>query len=215
MNTADIPVYVAADGPKALEAAGAHGDGWITTLQYSHIMNNSPEVLAATREVVQAAAGEAGRRLADPYIMCSTGFCVLENGEAPTSARVLDHVGAYAMMPFHAYADNPAIAERLPPPVRDRVGVYEREVLSRFDVPSDRRYQQVHRGHLSHLLDGEAAVLTDEIIRMTTLTGTAEEIVTVLRRLQDAGLKNIVLNPPPLLVRETVRMYADKIAPLL
>ncbi len=88
-------------------------------------------------------------------------------------------------------------------------------MLSRFDVPSDRRYQQVHRGHLSHLLDGEAAVLTDEIIRMTTLTGTAEEIVTVLRRLQDAGLKNIVLNPPPLLVRETVRMYADKIAPLL
>ncbi|HXJ79212.1 MAG TPA: LLM class flavin-dependent oxidoreductase [Candidatus Methylomirabilis sp.] len=215
MNTTDIPVYVAADGPKALKAAGAHGDGWITTLQYSHFMESSPDVLATTRQIVQASAAEMGRAMEDPYIMCSVGFCVLEDGESPTSPRVLEHVGAYGMMPFHAYADNPAIGDHLPPAVQDRLDVYEREVLSRLDVPSDRRYQQVHRGHLSHLVHGEAAVLTDEIVRMTTLTGTAEEIVTVLRRLQAAGLKNIALNPPPHLVRETVRMYADEIAPRL
>jgi 5,10-methylenetetrahydromethanopterin reductase len=215
VDTTDIPVYVAADGPKALKAAGAHGDGWITTLQYSDFMKSSPEVLAATLQIVQAAAAQMGRTMEDPYIMCSAGFCVLEDGESPTSPRVLEHVGAYAMMPFHAYADNPAIAEHLPRPMQDRLDVYQREVLSRLDVPSDRRYQQVHRGHLSHLVDGEEAVLTDEIVRMTTLTGTAEEIVTVLDRLQAAGLQNIVLNPPPRLVRETVRMYADKIAPLL
>jgi alkanesulfonate monooxygenase SsuD/methylene tetrahydromethanopterin reductase-like flavin-dependent oxidoreductase (luciferase family) len=215
VDTTDIPIYVAADGPKALKAAGAYGDGWITTLQYSHFMKSSPDVLAATRQTVQAAAAEKGRTMEDPYIMCSAGFCVLEDGETPTSPRVLEHIGAYAMMPFHAYADNPAIAAHMPPAMQDRLDVYESEVLSRLDVPSDRRYQQVHRGHLSHLLDGEAAVLTDEIVRMTTLTGTAEEIVTVLERLQTAGLKNIALNPPPRLVRETVRMYADKIAPLL
>jgi 5,10-methylenetetrahydromethanopterin reductase len=215
VDTSDIPVYVAADGPKALKAVGAYGDGWITTLQYSHFMESSPEVLAATRQIVRAAAAETGRTMEDPYIMCSAGFCVLEDGESPTSPRALEHIGAYAMMPFHAYADNPAIAEHLPPAIQDRLDLYRHEVLARLDVPSDRRYQQVHRGHLSHLVDGEAAVLTDEIVRMTTLTGTAEEIVTVLKRLESAGLRNIVLNPPPLLVRETVRMYADKIAPLL
>jgi 5,10-methylenetetrahydromethanopterin reductase len=39
--------------------------------------------------------------------------------------------------------------------------------------------------------------------------------VAVLRRLEAAGLKNIALNPPPHRVRETVRMYAESIAPLL
>jgi 5,10-methylenetetrahydromethanopterin reductase len=215
VDTTGIPVYVAGDGPKALSAAGAYGDGWITTLQYSHFMQSSPDVLAATRQVVQAAAAEAGRPMDDPYIMCSAGFCVLEDGESPTSPRALEQIGAYAMMPFHAYADNPAIAEHLPPPVQERLEIYEREVLSRLAGPAEQRYQQVHRGHLSHLLDGEAAVLTDDIVRMTTLTGTAEEIVAALRRLEDAGLKEIVLNPPPHRVRETVRMYAEDIAPLL
>lgn len=215
VDTDGIPVYVAADGPKALKIAGAHGDGWITTLQQSHYMEGSAELLAASRKVVQAAAAEAGRTLDDPYIMCSAGLCVLDEGESPTSERALEYIGAYAMLPFHSYADNPAIGEHLPPPIRDRLDVYEREVLSRLDVPDDRRYQATHRGHLSHLLDGEAAVLTDEIVRMTTLTGTAEEIVAVLRRLEAEGMKNIFFNPPPHLVRETVRMYADKIAPLL
>jgi alkanesulfonate monooxygenase SsuD/methylene tetrahydromethanopterin reductase-like flavin-dependent oxidoreductase (luciferase family) len=215
IDTAKIPVYVAADGPKALKVAGACGDGWITTLQYSHLMQTSPDVLAIGRQAVQASAAEAGRDLEDLYIMCSAGFCVLQDGESATSARALEYIGAYAMMPFHAYADNPAIAEHLPPPIQDRLDVYENEVLARLKAPRDRRYQQVHRGHLSHLLDGESAVLTDEIVRMTTLTGTAQEIAHVLRRLEAAGLKTIALNPPPHLVRETVRMYADEIAPVL
>jgi 5,10-methylenetetrahydromethanopterin reductase len=215
VDTTGIPVYVAADGPKALEVAGTYGDGWITTLQYSHFMGSSPEVLAATRPVVQSAAAETGSPMDDPYIMCSVGFCVLQDGESPTSPRALEQIGAYAMMPFHAYADNPAIAEHLPPPIQARLEIYERQVLSHLDGPADQRYQHVHRGHLSHLLDGEAAVLTDEIVRMTTLTGTADEIVAVLRRLEAAGLKNIALNPPPHRVRETVRMYAESIAPLL
>jgi hypothetical protein len=45
------------------------------------------------------------------------------------------------------------------------------------------------------------------------LTGTAQEIAQALRRLEAAGLRNVSLNPPQL-VRETVRMYAEKVAPL-
>lgn len=119
------------------------------------------------------------------------------------------------MLPFHAYADNPAIADHLPAPIRDRLALYERKVLARLDVPRDRLYQETHRGHLSHLLPGEEEVLTEEIIRMNTLTGTAHEIADVLRGLEAAGLRNASLTPPPHLARETVREYADKIAPLL
>jgi Luciferase-like monooxygenase len=211
----NIPIYVAADGPRALRVAGEHGDGWITSLVGANWLANAPEVFSASLETVKGAAAEAGREPNDLYTMAATAVCVLEEGESPTSPRVLERVGPVAMLPFHAYADNPAIAEYLPRPVRERVEIYEREVLARFDVPRDRLYQETHCGHLSHLLPGEAEVLTDEIIRMLTLTGTAREIVDVLRRLEASGVRNVMLHPPPHLVREQVREWADKIAPLL
>jgi len=215
VDTSHIPIYMAADGPRALAATGAQAEGWITSLQLSHYMETSVDVFTESFATVRRAADEAGRSMDDAYTMASAGFCVLDEGESPTSERALEYIGAYAMLPFHAYADNPGIADYLPPPIRDRLDVYEREVLARFDVAADRRYQETHRGHLSHLLEGEAEVLTDDIVRMTTLTGTAQEIARLLSRLEAAGLRNVSLNPPPHLVRETVRMYAEKVAPLL
>jgi alkanesulfonate monooxygenase SsuD/methylene tetrahydromethanopterin reductase-like flavin-dependent oxidoreductase (luciferase family) len=210
-----IPVYVGADGPQALAVTGELGDGWIMSLQYANWRTNAVEVFAQARDLVGRGAIAAGRSLEGMYTMCSVGVCVLDHGEAPTSERALERVGAYAMMPFHAYACNPGIADYLPPPIRDRLPIYEREVLDRLDVPRADFYQEVHRGHLSHLLPGEAQVLTDEIVQMTTLTGTAIEIADLLRRLQASGLRCVALNPPPHLVRETVRDFAEKVQPLL
>jgi 5,10-methylenetetrahydromethanopterin reductase len=208
-------VYVAADGPKALAAAGEVGDGWIITLQYSNVMDNAADVYAWSLGQLLAAAEEAGRSMADAYKMYSACVCVLAPGESAASPRALERVGMAAMMPFHAYADDPSIAEHLPPPLRDRIEIYEREVLSRLPVPRDRLYQETHRGHLSHLIDGEAAVLTDEIVRMTTLTGTAEEIAATLRKLEDAGLDNVSFWVPPHLTREIVVDIAEQVMPLL
>lgn len=209
------PVFIAADGPKALAAVGEAADGWIASLMYANTMSNSRDVFAASLASVEAAAAAAGRSLAGAYNMWSISVCVLEPGESAMSERALERVGAGAMMPFHAYADDPAIAEFLPPPLCDRLEVYEREVLSRFGAGRDRTYQETHRGHLSHLLDGEATVLTDEIVRMTTLTGTAEEIAAVLRDLEAAGLNNVAFPVPPHLTREIVTDIEQKIMPLL
>jgi alkanesulfonate monooxygenase SsuD/methylene tetrahydromethanopterin reductase-like flavin-dependent oxidoreductase (luciferase family) len=210
-----IPIYVAADGPKALGVAGREGDGWINTLRYSAVMTNGPEVLASSLEAVKAAARASGRDLHDPYTMLSTNICVLEPGESAVSPRVFERVGPVAMLVFHTYSDNPAIEEHLPPPVRERIETYKTEVLARFDCPPDRIYQEAHRGHLSHLLDGEAAVLTEDIVRMTTLTGTAEELAEHIQALEAAGLKNISVWAPPHLTRETVVSIAEQLMPLL
>ncbi len=213
-----IPIYIAADGPRALEVAGRVGDGWITSLQFSNWMVNAPEVMRSSLRAVRSAAAEAHREPADFYTMCSAGFCVLTmmgmRPVHPSTPSAPEYVGAYAMMPFHAYADNPAIADYLPRSVRERLELYDR-VLAALPVSPDRRYQDVHRGHLSHLLPGEAEVLTDEIVRMTTLAGTADEIAAMIQELEAAGLRNLTLNPPPHLVRSVVRDYAEKIAPLL
>jgi alkanesulfonate monooxygenase SsuD/methylene tetrahydromethanopterin reductase-like flavin-dependent oxidoreductase (luciferase family) len=210
-----IPVYVAADAPKGLAVAGEVGDGWIATLKYSNVMGNAAEVFANSFAQVRAAAEDAGRSLDGTHTIYSACVCVLEPGESAISPRALERVGMAAMMPFHTYADNPAIGEYLPPPLQERLEVFEREVLSRFGVARDRLHQEIHRGHLSHLLEGEAEVLTDEIVRMTTLTGTAEEIADTLRQLERSGLRNVTFWIPPHLTREVVVDIEQKVMPLL
>lgn len=210
-----IPIYVGADGPKALKAAGESGDGLVVTLKAASTMGNAPDVFVELLRAAREAATAAGRSFDDAYVMWSTVTCVLEPGESAASPRVLGRVGAAAMMAYHSYACHPEIGEYLPPPLRDRLEIYEREVLDRLDVPRDRLYQEVHAGHLSHLIDGEAAVLTDEIVRMTTLTGTAEEIAGQLRRLEDAGLDNVTFWAGPEVFRETVLSIEEQVMPLL
>jgi len=210
-----VPIYVAADGPKALEAAGQAGEGLIVTLKNASLTHNPAEVFAAAVASARAAAEASGRSFEDAYLMWSTVTCVLEPGESAASPRALEAVGAGAMMAYHSYACHPEIAEYLPPPLRDRLEIYEKEVLSRFDVPRDRIYQEAHAGHLSHMLDGEAAVLTDEIVRMTCLVGTAEGIAAQLRTLEAAGLDNVSFWIPPHLTREIVLTVEEQIMPLL
>lgn len=209
------PIYVAADAPKALAVAGEVGDGWVVTLKFSDVMKNSAEVFAQSYAAVETAAAAVGRSFTDAYKLYSTCVCVLEPGESAISPRALEQVGMAAMMPFHSYADNPAIGAYFPPVLQDRLEIYEKEVLAKAPVSRDRLYQETHRGHLSHLIEGEAAVLTEEIVRMTTLCGTAEEIAERLRRLAAAGLDNVTFWIPPQLTREVVLDIEQKVAPLL
>jgi alkanesulfonate monooxygenase SsuD/methylene tetrahydromethanopterin reductase-like flavin-dependent oxidoreductase (luciferase family) len=210
-----VPVYMAADGPKALAATGEVADGWITTMQYSSMMANSPEVFAGSRETVAASAAGAGRDFGEGYTILSAAICVLEEGESAVSPRALERIGPCAMMAFHSYSDKPEIAEFLPPPIQERLGVYRDKVMARFDGPEDRVYQQAHCGHLSHLLPGEDEVLTEEIVRMTTLTGTASEIAEKLRELEEAGLRNVSFWIPPHLTRTVVDEVERDVMPLL
>jgi alkanesulfonate monooxygenase SsuD/methylene tetrahydromethanopterin reductase-like flavin-dependent oxidoreductase (luciferase family) len=209
-----IPIYIAGDGPKALGAAGEAGEGLILTLKNADAMGNAPAVCAAAIESARAAAEGVGRDFTDAYIIWSTVVCVLEPGESAVSARALEHVGAAAMMAFHSYACHPEIADYLPPPFRERLETYEREVLSRLAGDDRTRlYQEVHAGHLSHMLDGEAAVLTEEVVRMTCLIGTAEEIAAHLAALEAAGLRNVSFWVPPALTRSVVSVVAEQVMP--
>ncbi|HLW96347.1 MAG TPA: LLM class flavin-dependent oxidoreductase [Solirubrobacteraceae bacterium] len=208
-----IPIYIAGDGPKALRAAGEAGEGLILTLKNADAMGNAPAVCAAAIAAAGAAAEAVGRDFSGAYVIWSTVVCVLEPGEPATSARALEQVGAAAMMAFHSYACHPEIGEYLPPAIRDRLDTYEREVLSRLGVDRPRLYQEVHAGHLSHMLDGEAAVLTEEVVRMTALIGTAEEIATQLVALEAAGLCNVSFWIPPAVTRSVIADVAEQVMP--
>jgi alkanesulfonate monooxygenase SsuD/methylene tetrahydromethanopterin reductase-like flavin-dependent oxidoreductase (luciferase family) len=141
-----IPIYVGADGPKALRAASRSGDGLVVTLKNADAMGSTPEVFGAALAAAGAAATEAGRTFDDAYTVWSTAVCVLQSGESAASPRALERVGAAAMMAYHSYACHPEIAAYLPPPIRDRLDIYEREVLDRLGVPRSASTRRSTRG---------------------------------------------------------------------
>ena len=214
-DAGEIPIYFAAEGPQALEAAGAVADGVISALVGSSVMGNGPEVFAEKFAQLRSIGAGYGRNLDDAYMIFNNVICVLEPGESAISPRVLARCGPQALIAFHSYACNHELAAILPPFIRDRIAIYEKEVLSRFDLPREQLYREVHAGHLSYLLDGEAAVLTEEIIKATTMTGTAEEIVAKLTALEAHGLKNATFWAPRRSQREMIVEVAEKIMPLM
>jgi hypothetical protein len=61
-------------------------------------------------------------------------------------------------------------------------------------TPMEKRYQEMHTGHLAFLQPGEEKYLNEDLIKLATLTGEAGEVRDRVRELEDAGITNIALN---------------------
>ncbi len=180
-----IPIHIAAEGPKALAMAGEIADGWMSSA-------SGPVQFAAKLETVRRGARSAGRSEDLANAMLTTG-CVLRDGESAMSPRVIDRVGAFAVIPLHAFWERGTDGAQLPPPLRSVWERYRDQYLPTLPSPKDRLYLDVHEGHLIYLKPGEERYLSEELIRMVTLTGSAEEIIERLRALEAAGLKQVAL----------------------
>jgi len=192
-----IPIHIAANGPKALGAVGRVGDGWITVGQ-------DPSGLQAAFGAIAAAADEAGRkhapgaaaRDAKPYTTLLTTGCVLRDGEEPTSPRVIGRVGAVAVVPVHAVWETSRGGGA-------GLGLENEDVANAYDAyieayaagrrsPRDRRYLDVHEGHMVQLKPGEDAFVSEGLVS-TTLTGPPEVVLERVRALARAGVDNLAL----------------------
>src|SRR5262245_39487404 len=80
--THPVPIYVAADGPLALKAAGAYGDGRVC----SH--NQTRARLQKSLETMRQGAASVRRELPNDFHTASLSYaCVLKPGESMTSDR--------------------------------------------------------------------------------------------------------------------------------
>jgi 5,10-methylenetetrahydromethanopterin reductase len=181
-----IPIYFAANGPKALALVGELADGWITTL-------SAPESFKNNLTLVEQAATKAGRTVKPfPTIALSTG-CVLQPGESITSQRVINRVGPFAVVALHALWEQSAVANNLAGPLQTLYERYNTEYVATLKTPPDRRYLEVHEGHLIYLKPGEERYVDESLIRGFSLTGTGEEIIARLKALEAVGLKQIAI----------------------
>ena len=80
-----IPIYLAADGPKALEMVGELADGWVTVL-------SGPERFREKFESVRKGAQRAGRSVENLPNAVLTSGCILRDGESATSPRVIERI---------------------------------------------------------------------------------------------------------------------------
>lgn len=181
-----IPIHIAADGTKALELAGEIGDGWMTVLADAPRFK---EKFAA----VKRGAARAGRSVEGmPTAMLTTG-CVLREGESAGSPRVVERVGPFAVVFLHALWERSAVSEGLPAPLLDLWTRYRDEYIPKIKIPADRRYLEMHEGHLIYMRPGEEKYIDENLVRMMTLTGRPDEIIARLKALEAAGLRQIAI----------------------
>jgi alkanesulfonate monooxygenase SsuD/methylene tetrahydromethanopterin reductase-like flavin-dependent oxidoreductase (luciferase family) len=203
-----IPIWVAANGPGALRAAGAYGDGRISAL------NEPPEMTRASLAAIEQGAREVGRKLgADFHTAALTTAVVLRPGETLASERVIDAVGSQVAAALHycwegvQQSGNP---NQVPPNVRDLFAEYC-DYVAKMETPPAKRYLQIHEGHCSFLVPEERRFITPEAIRTWVLAGTPDELIHQLREAEKAGLREITLLPPMDQARELFRDFAKHV----
>ncbi len=193
INTHDpIGLYVAATGPRAQALTAKLGAGWISTI-------GDPEAArAALREIhsKREAAGHSANAL-DAVVL--TGGAILEEGEPADSPRAIAQAGPRAAMLLHRAADEALAgfpnATPAPPAIADTVAGYIK--LARSFRPQGAHYLENHRGHLMFVKPKERPFVTADLIRLTTITGTENQVKDRIAALFAAGYDEVALQVVP------------------
>lgn len=181
-----IPVHLSAFGPKGRALAAKLGTGWMCG-------GNRPRAIAALNDM-QDAWRKAGRDVATLYSTTFGNGAVLAEGEPADSPRARAEAGPSATMIFHDLAEEAELGTlgfRLPPQFQAQFEAYRK--IYRSYEPADARYLSNHRGHLMFLRAEEQALITPELIRTLTFTGTAPELVESVRAIKDAGFSQFAV----------------------
>ena len=205
-----IPIYIAANGPRALATAGEFADGWMT-------VGGEPEIVAPKLDAIRGGAQKVGRNLADDFHTAYiTTSCVLQDGESLDSTRVIDETGSWIGCELHFYyevwKDADHNDEIIPEHFKEIWPDYLAHV-EKMDLPPESRYRQIHDGHLVYLQPEERRFVTPDAIRSGCLVGTAEEIIEHIRRIEAAGIKEITLWPPMDCERKVLKDFAEQVMP--
>lgn len=203
-----IPIYVAADGPLALAAAGAYGDGRISSGESNRQLERS---LASIHEGAEA----AGRDLPNDFHTAELTFaCVLQPGEDLTSERVIDEVGSMVAVWLHGCYEvymRRGTDEFVRPEAIEEWRAY-RDYVENMDVERHKLHQRLHEGHCTYLVPEERRFITPNTIRAARgLVGEPDEIIEMLREKERHGLKEVTLLPPMAHARENFKAFAEQV----
>lgn len=208
-----IEIHVAANGPKAMQLTGEIGDGWITA-------GGVPETVAPGRQAVARAAEAAGRMLPNgPHTTVLSTGCILDGAENVESQRVIDRVGAVSVVGVHAAwesahgpgsnlgVESPALA--------DAYDDYIEKLAAERGSPRDRRYLDVHEGHMIYLKPGEEAFVPTPALPTLAVVGSPEVALERVQQYAEAGVDNLALQVVPGMASDLIAEFSKHVIPKL
>src|SRR5580658_8840568 len=179
-----IPVYVAGSGPKSLELAGEIGDGVILF----GVVGDS--LLDYTLSHVRRGAERAGRRLEDIYIVATTVFHLTKPGEA--FADVQRAVGPLVTSECNIFALSVKDPDELPADIRADLMSFK-DAYRTSNTPIETRHLDLYSGYCAEFKPEHAPLVTEKMIKETTLTGSGEEIQVRIRKMAAAGVSQVAI----------------------
>ena len=136
-------------------------------------------------------------------------FQMREPGEPLDSPRIVSEAGAAVITGLHyLVARHLETGEDPPEYARPVWKAYLQWLDEASPAP---RHQRLHASHYSFVDPEEARFITADLIRASCLTGTPEELVEQIRRLEGEGLTQIMLYPPLNRQYRVIEDFADRV----
>ncbi|MCC6706749.1 MAG: LLM class flavin-dependent oxidoreductase [Gammaproteobacteria bacterium] len=183
---APIGVHLSAFGPKGRKLTAEIADGFINPYTNPDSLNDVARLHEACRTVNR-----------DPASIYTTSLnlgCILAPGEAADSPRARAQAGPWPAIYWHWLVEDGDKAS-IPPPLAPLIEAYRR--LYENYTPADARYLTLHAGHLMYLRPEEQQFITAEILKFTSLTGTADEIEARVAAMAAAGYHQMAIQLVP------------------
>lgn len=142
--------------------------------------------------------------------MLTTG-CILASGEAIASERVVRRVGPVTVVGVHAIWESARGGHGFGLANDDLASAFDRYIeayAAGHGSPPDRRYLDVHEGHMMFLKPGEESFVAPEMIPVLSLTGTPDEVLERCRVFEGAGVDNLALQAVPGMGRELIEEFS-------
>lgn len=198
-----IPIYIAASGPKTLELAGEIGDGVIL---FGAVGDS---LLEYTLNHVRRGAERAGKRLEDLDICVLTTCHVTKPGD--TLDEIREVVGAYVCSECNIFALSVKDPTELPEDVRGDIMAF-REAYRTPDAPIETRHLDLYKGYVRDFKFEHSDLLTEKIIKETSLTGTPEELQARIRKMEAMGVNQVAVHEgAPGRIRGAIEQFATHV----
>ncbi len=178
-----VPMYVSAEGPKGLQVAGKFADGVILG------GGVDLRVLEWAKRKIAAGAAEAGRSPADIELVAACMICIDRDGERARSV-------VRTRLANRAHHNFRFTLETVPPEELAALKVF----MEHFDDSKP----------LEEKVDPK--YVSDYLVNRFSIAGTPEECVARVKRLEQAGIRRILVTPPGRVYKETVEAWARQVA---
>jgi len=179
-----VPVYIAGSGPKTLELAGEIGDGVIL------FGTVGDSLLGYTMSHIRRGAERAGKRMEDLYIVVVTAFHLTKPGD--NLAAIQQAVGPLVASECNIFALSVTNPYELPGDIRDDLMAFKNAYRTP-NTPVETRHLDLYTGYCAEFKPEHAPLVTERMIKETTLTGTPAELRARVAKMQAMGVRQVTI----------------------